>query len=445
MAYEFKLPDVGEGMQECEVIRLHVKEGQRVEAYAPFIDVQTDKASVEIPSPVTGIVTSLFVKEGKVAFVDSTIAWIEEAGTEGRDEQAPPQDPGLEGGETGASQKRQTGVKEPTPERVAAGGRRLVLALPSVRRLARELGVDLSEVRGTGKQGRILAGDVERAREQGASPVRDIGEKESTTTGSTPVSPPPSSAPPLSARGHGKLGQQMEEGIEVVEEIEPLRGIRKVIAQRMVESVKVIPHVTLMDEWDAVELVSLRREVQDLTGSKITYLPFFIKAVLSALRSYPHVNACLDMEREEIIVKKKYHMGIAVATEAGLMVPVIRDVDRKTLLELAAEVSEKAIKGRELKLESSDLRDGTFTITSLGSMGGSFFTPIIAHPQVAILGVGAMKEKPVARDGQVVIRRQVPISLSFDHRLVDGDVAARFLSHMRERIEQPKHLLMEMR
>jgi pyruvate dehydrogenase E2 component (dihydrolipoamide acetyltransferase) len=425
VAYEFLLPDVGEGIHEGEIVKLYVKEGDRIEEFEPFAEVQTDKAVVEIPSPVTGIVRELKVKEGDIALVHSVIAIIDVEGedpapaaSEQKEEAAPKQE-----------EKAESKQAEPQTEAKTETAKKRVLAMPSVRKLARELGVDITQVVGTGKHGRITAEDV-RAFASG-------GQK--ATAMVTPTAEKKSEAPVQEAPTADLA--QLEERI-------PLRGIRRTIAKRMVESKHTAPHVTLMDEIDATELVALRKwgkTVAQERNIKLTYLPFIIKAVIAALREYPTLNASIDDEKEEIVIKRYYHIGMAAATDNGLLVPVIKDADRKSIFELAQEINDKAVRAREMKLEPSELKGSTFTISNLGGYGGQFFTPVINYPEVAILGVGTIKEKPVVYNGEIAIRPQMFVSLSFDHRLIDGDVAARFLARVKQLLENPNLLMMEMR
>lgn len=412
--HEFRLPDVGEGMHECEVVKLHVKEGDQVQEFDTIADVQTDKAVVEIASPVTGILKELKVKEGEVALVDSVIAVFEVEG-EGNTESGASesnQDPKSKE-EIVEDRSQEDSQRKQQPERST----QTVLAMPSVRKLARELEVDLTQVTGTGKNGRILAEDVEAFAKGGQKPVKEA----------TPQ-----------RRG---VQQQAEERI-------PLKGIRRTIAERMTASKQIAPHVTLMDEIDVTELVAVRtrgKKIAKERNTKLTYLPFIIKAAILALREYPTLNASIDDEQEEIVIKHYYNIGLAAATEHGLMVPVIAEADQKTIFELADEIIDKAHRARDLKLAPDEMTGGTFTITNLGGYGTQFFTPIINHPQVAILGIGTIKEKPVVYEGEIVVRPQMFLALSFDHRLIDGDVAAQFFGRVKQYLENPNLLMMEMR
>ncbi|WP_124728152.1 dihydrolipoamide acetyltransferase family protein [Staphylospora marina] len=429
MAYEFKLPDVGEGIHEGEIVKLYVKEGDTIQEFDTFAEVQTDKAVVEIPSPVTGRVRELRVKEGEIALVHSVIAVIDEEGSEAPAESAAPAQTESKPVETVEAKTEETPAATATaqPEK----GRASVLAMPSVRKLARELGVDLTKVKGSGKHGRILAEDVKRFAQGGQ--VSD-NEKVEAVQHEEVKAPAAEAAPEKAAAG-------LEERI-------PLRGIRRTIAKRMVESKHTAPHVTLMDEVDVTELIALRnwgKTVAEQRNIKLTYMPFIIKAVIAALREFPTLNASIDDEKEEIVIKHYYHIGMAAATDGGLLVPVLRDADKKSIFELAGEISDKAARARTMKLEPSELKGSTFTISNIGGYGGQFFTPVINYPEVAILGVGAIKEKPVAVNGEIAIRPQMFVSLSFDHRLIDGDVAARFLMRVKQLLETPNLLMMEMR
>lgn len=424
MAYEFKLPDVGEGIHEGEIVKLYVKEGDTIQEFDTFAEVQTDKAVVEIPSPVTGKVKELKVKEGEIALVHSTIAIIEVDGEEAAVEAPQEEKPAAE-------EKKETAPAPEAKTQTAAepaAKRGHVLAMPSVRKLARELGVDISKVQGSGKNGRILAEDVKKFVEGGQeTAVEEKAERTET-----------------------KAAETVQTAVESVgkEERIPLRGIRRTIAKRMVESKHTAPHVTLMDEVDATELIALRKwgkTVAEERNIKLTYMPFIIKAVIAALRQFPTLNASIDDEKEEIVIKHYYHIGMAAATDNGLLVPVIKDADRKSIFELADEIGDLATRARNMKLEPNEMKGSTFTISNIGGFGGQFFTPVINHPEVAILGVGTIKEKPVVHNGEIAIRPQMFVSLSFDHRLIDGDVAARFLSRVKQLLESPNLLMMEMR
>jgi pyruvate dehydrogenase E2 component (dihydrolipoamide acetyltransferase) len=363
---------------------------------------------------VVGNVLAVFEVEG-----DVSESGDEERETEVTDadvpEQAKPMDHLLEQ----EAKAEDSAGKKSTRVENESGGRQKALAMPSVRKLARELGVNIGQVKGTGPRGRVTAEDVRRFAE---------GE----------------SAKEVEKRKEPPVSGQFVEGEERV----PLRGLRRTIAKRMVESKFTAPHVTIMDEVDATELVRIRewgKKYAEERNIKLTYLPFIIKAVIAALREFPRLNAAIDDETEEIVIKRHIHMGIATATEDGLIVPVVKHADRKTIFELAEEIADLAERARSHKLDVKELKGSTFTITNIGPFGGQFFTPIINYPEAAILGVGTISERPVARDGQVVIRPILSVSLSIDHRLIDGDMAARFLSRLKQLLENPNLLMMEMR
>ncbi|SDY17057.1 dihydrolipoamide acetyltransferase family protein [Thermoactinomyces sp. DSM 45892] len=441
--YQFQLPDVGEGIHEGEVVKLFVKPGDKIEEFEPFAEIQTDKAVVEIPSPVTGVVKELKVEEGQIAIVHSVIAVIdaegEVAAVEGAEEASPVEEVPAEEVAKDAlpAQPSTTAAYEEGTSHIN------VKAMPSVRKMARDMGVDLTRVKGTGKNGRVLAEDVKAFATGGtteevvlpteALPATESVEETPQAT-SAPATPAPK-APKAPLESHG------------TEERMPLRGIRRTIAKRMVESKHTAPHVTIMDEIDVTELIELRTWAKDEAAKanvKLTYLPFIMKAVVSALKEFPMLNASIDDAAEEIVVKKYYHIGMAAATDNGLMVPVLRDADRKSIFQLAQEVTDKAGRAREMKLTADELKGSTFSISSLGNLGGQSFTPIINHPEVAILGVGSIEQKPVVVDGEIVIRSMMHVSVSFDHRLIDGDLAARFISKLKKLLSSPKLLMMEM-
>lgn len=431
--FEFKMPDVGEGIHEGEVVKLYVKEGDHVEEFDTFAEIQTDKAVVEIPAPVTGKVKELRIKEGEVALVGSVIAVFDADGADAAEAQSTAEASKEEVQPAPAQPEKTEGA---APKAVSIEKRRQILAMPSVRKLARQLGIDITQVQGTGKNGRITAEDVESFAKDGqVAETVEPKEKPAEVTKAAPVSPRPiTEKTPIVSVG--------------TEERMPLKGIRRTIAKRMAESKYTAPHVTVMDEFDASELIAWRKWGKEHAADrdvKLTYLPFIIKASIVALREFPMFNASIDDEKEEIVIKRYYHMGVATATDQGLMVPVIKDADQKTIFELADEILDKAIRAREMKLAPDELRGSTFTITNIGSFGGTFFTPIINYPEVAILGVGTIKEKPVVVDGEIVVRPLMYLSLSFDHRLIDGDVAARFLTRVKQLLENPKLLMLEMR
>jgi pyruvate dehydrogenase E2 component (dihydrolipoamide acetyltransferase) len=401
MPFYFKLPDIGEGTVEAEIIKWLVKEGDKVKADQPIVEVMTEKVNVEIASPKNGTIYKILANEGAKVKVGQPIVIILE---EGEQPSSPPP-------QMIVTQPSQATEKEVTQEIQS----QQVLATPAVRKLARELGVDITKVKGTGPAGRITEDDVKQYAQS-----LQISKTEPT-----------------------KPIQTAETRIERI----PYRGIRRSIGEHMVMSVQHAPHATHFEEVDVTELVELREKLKDMvasSGIKLTYLPFIIKAVIQALKKYPIFNASLDEEKGEIVIKKYYNIGIATATPEGLVVPVVKDADKKSIIEIAKEIEVLAEKARIGKLELSDVRDGTFSITNIGSIGGILSVPIINYPEVAILGVHKILEKPIVKDNQVVIRKIMYLSLSFDHRVIDGAMAAEFVNFIKEKLEKPYILLLDL-
>ncbi len=409
---EFKLPDVGEGVAEGEVVKWFVKEGDAVKEDEPLVEVMTDKVNVQIPSPRTGRVSRLMAKEGDIVKVGQTLMIIELEG-EKADTATTPQK---------ATQMLQVSVKPPEEGRAKGEGAALptVLATPATRRLARELNVDLAGVRGTGPMGRITEEDVRAATQSVALKGPGPGVESATVA-------------PRSAAG-GR------------EESVPLRGIRKTIAERMAKSKRTAAHVTHVDEADVTELVLVREALKgsaEKRGVKLTYIPFIVKALIPALKEFPYMNSSLDDQNGTIILKHYYNFGIAVDTEQGLVVSVVKDADKKDLFELAGDIERLAGKARAGELSLDEVHGSTFTISNVGAIGGLFATPIINLPEVAILGVHKITRRPVFRNGMIEARDIMYLSLSFDHRVVDGAYAARFTTRLIETIQDPKKLLAE--
>ena len=394
MAFEFKFPDLGEGITEGQLIKWLVKEGERVKTDQPVAEIETDKAVVELPAPKEGTILRLHYKEGDTVKVGTVLLTIGEPGekVEAKPVPAPALSP-----------------PRPTPAAHA-------LATPSTRKLARELGIDISKVRGTGPGGRITDEDVRKFAE-------------------TAKAPPAPAAPPVTLPK-----------AEGPEERVPLRGVRKTIAERMVRSAYTIPHVTHIEEVDVTRLSEIRereKAVAAKKGVKLTYLPFITKAVIAALKEHPYFNSSLDESTNEIVLKKYYNIGYAVDTEDGLKVVVVRDADKKSILEIAREIEVLADAARKRTIALRDLKGSTFSITNIGSIGGIAATPIINYPECAILGVYRMREKPVVRNGVVKVRQIMNLSLTFDHRIVDGAQAALFMNTIVEHLEDPDRLLVD--
>lgn len=431
MPFEFKLPDIGEGIHEGEIVKWLVKEGDSVREDQPLVEVMTDKATVEIPAPRAGKILKLNAKEGEVVKVGSVLVIIEEVG-EAKPEPkrepvtVPPMPQPKPEPEPVATA---TAIAAPPPPQApAAPPTQRVLATPATRKLARELGIDISQVQGTGPGGRVTDEDVRRF-----AAMR--------------TAPPPTPTPPPTPKPTAPAFTPSTVVTDRREERIPLRGIRKRIAEHMHKSKTTAAHFTYVDEVDMTELIQLREQMKPLAeqkGVKLTYLPFIVKASVAALKEMPLLNASLDETTGEIVLKKYYNIGFATATEDGLIVPVIKDADRKSLLEIAAEIERLAKAAREGKIALQDIQGGTFTITSLGALGGLFATPIINYPEVAILGIHEIKKRPVVKDDQIVIRDIMYVSLSFDHRLIDGDVGARFCKKIISYLENPKLLFLEL-
>jgi len=364
MSIELKLPDVGEGIAEGEIVRWLVAEGAQVKEDDLLVEILTDKANIEIPSPVSGTLLRILAKSGQVVKVGEPIALIEPA----------------------------------TVKSAGAGGE--VLATPVVRKLAKDLGVELSALAGSGPGGRVTEEDVRRA----AAPSVPAG---------TPTEFP--------------SGERI-----------PFKGKRRMIARKMVAAKTRVPHALLVDEADVSVLLAERakmREIGEREGVRITVLPFIMKAVAGALQRHPALNASLDEDRDAIVRKKTIDIGMAVDAEDGLVVPVVRNADGKSVIELAREIDRLSAAAREGTVAPGDLAGGTFTISSVGSIGGLFSYPIINVPEAAILAAHKIVTRPVVRDGEIVPREMMYLSLSFDHRIVDGGEATRFLNEVVRRIE----------
>ena len=396
MPIELKLPDVGEGIAEGEVVRWLVAEGAQVKEDDPLVEILTDKVNVEIPSPVTGTVVKIAAAPGQVVKVGELLALIEPAAGQARPVHhvmAPSDRP------TSAPREGTEPVQGSPPKRAGAPGGD-VLATPVVRKLAKDLGVELGEVPGSGTGGRVTEEDVRRA----AGPKEPAGIPAESTS----------------------------------EERIPFRGKRRMIARKMVAAKTRVPHALLVDEADVSGLLAERakmREVGEREGVRITILPFLMKAVAGALQRHPALNASLDESREEIVLKKTVDIGMAVDAEDGLVVPVVRNADEKSVIELAREIDRLSAAAREGSLAPGDLAGGTFTISSVGSIGGLFSYPVINVPEAAILAAHKIVTRPVVRDGEIVPRDMMYLSLSFDHRIVDGGAATRFLNEVVQRIE----------
>ncbi len=419
MAYVFKLPDIGEGIHEGEILKWFVNVGDTIKEDDPLCEVQNDKAVVEIPSPVEGEVLEIHVAEGDIAIVGDPLISIAAEGYEG-DHEAEPQG---EETEDVVPEADQTEEREEMASSQKQSDERLVIAMPSVRKYAREQGVNIREVNGTGKNGRILREDIDRFL------AGDVVEEK--VVASTP---------------EGEVSTSSLEVEAYPETREKLRGIRKVIAEAMVRSKTQAPHVTLMDEVDVTELVQHRNRFKEIAaeqGIKLTYLPYVVKALISASKKYPILNAAVDDETEEIVYKHYYNIGIAADTEQGLLVPVVKNADRMSIFEISAKINELADKARNGKLTAEEMKGASNTITNIGSAGGQWFTPVLNYPEAVILGIGRIAEKPVVRNGEVVVAPVLALSLSFDHRIVDGATAQLALNQIKRLLHDPQLIMME--
>lgn len=467
MSMQFRLPDLGEGITEAELVRWLVKPGDKVALDQEVAEVQTDKAIVELPSPIEGTVLELNVAEGQMVPVKTVLLTIGEAAQDMPPAQTNTQ-ASAETQTAGSSSLSQPVIAGPTLEMIRGNGApgkeahggtgRRVLATPVARRMARELGIDLATITGSGPAGRIRTEDVQRLITQsetnGSSQPGEHGNGRagrvdggarnggaSTLEVSSEIATTERPAPTYATASAALPGEAVQE-----EERIPLRGLRRRIAENMVISTSTIPQVTSMVEVDASGLVALRQSIlaeAERQGVKLSYLPFIVKALVHALGLYPYVNSTI--EGEQIVLKHTYHIGIATATPDGLLVPVLRSADRLTVLEIAREVSRLAEAGRERKLQLHELRGSSFTISNYGTVGGFFTTPIINPGEAGILGLGRIVKRPWVVDDRVEVRPVLPLSFTADHRLIDGELVMRFLNTLIASLENPNLLLLNMR
>jgi pyruvate dehydrogenase E2 component (dihydrolipoamide acetyltransferase) len=551
--FEFELPDLGEGVAEGEILAWHVSPGDRVEEDQVLAEVETDKAAVDVPSPVAGLVRELHYEPGDMVETGTVFVTIapdedvdersestDSASGEGRPASSEAESSESASGETASSVDGTDGETATTSGTSAAGGR--VFAPPNVRRLARELGVEITAVEGSGPSGRITEGDVRAAAEddeesevksavsrvdgdgedepQVKSAVRRVGSgsgqgdapqgaddgqtavKSAVSTADSTAERDQTLATPATRKIARDLGvdvdalptdqsrdgqpyvdeaavrafaasaEELEEGqasgaavaetaetepaitdregedvtAAAGERREPYQGIRRTIGQRMAQSRREVPHATHHDRAVVEGLVDARERLEPLAEERdvrLTYTPLLLKCVAAALREHPILNSELDTEAEEIVFHDAVHLGVATATDHGLVVPVVEHVDEKGLLEIAREVNDLVARARERDLAREEMQGGTFTVTNFGAIGGEYADPIINVPQTAILGTGALKERPVASEGEVVAKPTLPLSLAIDHRVIDGADAARFVNTLKEYLAEPRRLLLE--
>ncbi len=437
MPYEFKFPDVGEGIHEGEIVKWFVKEGDKVKADQPLGEIETDKAVVEMPSPKSGKILKLHVPAGGIIHVGETMVTIlEEHETDedakkhmeikAQEKHEPKKEAKSDVPYTGSVVGFLEEAKEVKPiptakQEVKSAMQTGVLATPAVRNLAKQLNVDLSMIKGTGPEGRITIEDVQKA--AGATKKEEQWH--------------------ASERVRDELTRSQVTGIKVTRKYDffgyiekvPLHGVKKIVAQKMTDSIFTAAQLTNMHEADVTELAALRekeKSAYEKESVKLTFVPYIVKAIASCLKGHPYLNASL--EGDEIVLKKYYNIGIAVDTEEGLIVPVVKGADAKDIKTIAKDIDKLANDARNKKINLMDLRGGTFSVSNLGSVGVGFFTPIINYPESAILGVGRIMEKPVVRSGKIEIRKMLPLSLTYDHRIVDGAQAARFMNDLIERL-----------
>jgi pyruvate dehydrogenase E2 component (dihydrolipoamide acetyltransferase) len=422
MRYIFKFPDIGEGLTEGIIIEWHVDKGNAVKVGQPLVKMETDKVVTDIPSPREGVIAARYGKVGETIHVGEVLVEIDiegEAAAEAPAPEAQVEEKGagvvgtIEVASNNALLPASDEGTEPRPAAERAVPRK-VLATPVARAMARELNIDINQVTGTGPAGRVMKSDIQNFH----SPATAV---ESTATQVTAT---------------GTAGRV---------EVRPMSQIRKSIAKNMLRSKQSTAHMTLFEEPEVSALVDARaryKEEYKKEDISLTYLPFIIKAVVAALKRHPELNSEMDFEKGNIIYKNYYNIGIAVNTEDGLVVPVIRDADRLTIRELSRAVAEIAVKARERKLTLDDMKDGTFTITNYGALGGWFGVPVINYPQVGILGIGRINQQPVVDNGEIKVGNVMPLSLSVDHRMVDGAEATEFLNDVAAGVADPLSLIM---
>ncbi len=454
--FEFKLPDIGEGVTEGEVVSWLVKEGDPIQEDQEMVEIMTDKATVSIGSPKAGVIGRLHADVGQVVAVGAVLVTIQLSGgaaaaSAGGDPEAPAAEPkkdvaasavgdikeSLPGMDLGGPRSKRPTSLAPTPAEEYLNDK--PLAAPATRKLARELDVDLRRVRPTGEGGRVTKEDVERyASGAGAA---------STALAVTPPAPPAVSAGvSLAVRELAPVPVAQPVEAKAREERVAIRGMRKRIYENMARSKHTAAHFTYVEECDVSALKALRERSNQLaarSGVKLSFLPFIVKAVVAALKKHPALNCLVDDSTGEMVLRKHFDIGIAAATEAGLTVPVLRAADQRSLVDMAKEIERLGSAARDGKLAMSDLGGSSFTITSLGKQGGLFATPIVNYPEVAILGVHEIKRKPVVRGDEIVIGEVMLLSLSFDHRIIDGHVGAAFAQEIVAYLQEPELLFIE--
>jgi len=432
VAFEFKLPDIGEGIHEGEIVKWFVKAGDQIEEDDVLAEVQNDKSVVEIPSPVSGTVEEVLVDEGTVAVVGDTIVKIDAPDAEEMTFKGSDSDESASQSSESADDSKEEAATESTSastQEEDVDENKRVKAMPSVRKYARENGVNIKAVSATGKNGRITKEDIDAHLNGGQTTSESTTEAQGTEETASAAQSAPTAT----------------EG-EFPETTEKIPAMRKAIAKAMVNSKHTAPHVTLMDEIDVQELWDHRKKFKEIAaeqGVKLTFLPYVVKALVSALKKYPALNTSFNEEAGEIVHKHYWNIGIAADTDRGLLVPVVKNADRKSIFQISDEINELAVKARDGKLASDEMKGATCTISNIGSAGGQWFTPVINHPEVAILGIGRIAQKPIVKDGEIVAAPVLSLSLSFDHRQIDGATGQNAMNHIKRLLNNPELLLME--
>jgi pyruvate dehydrogenase E2 component (dihydrolipoamide acetyltransferase) len=424
--YEFKFADIGEGIHEGKILEYNFKVGDKINEGDTLVVVETDKVNAEIPVPVDGKIVKLGPKEGEIVHVGEILAVIDdgegdaEKASDDNNESKKPDESISESDEAGVVGQLEVSneviASEPEEMETSTDEKR-VLATPVARKLASDLGIDIKQVKGTGEHGRVLRTDIEAHNENSSKPIT-----QSTSRVETPQ-------------------VKTNEG----DRREKISSLRKSVVKAMTLSKQVIPHTTLIDELDVTELVKFRNNYKEMAkteGIKLTYMPFIIKALVKAIKDFPVFNSSFDQENEEIIYRKNINIGIAVDTPDGLIVPNIKNADQLSLFGIASEVERLASLAKERKIQLSELANGTITITNFGAFDAISGTPIIKHPEVAILGVGKITKKPIVVDNEIAIGDILPISLTFDHRIIDGADGGRFMMSFKKYLKDPLLLLM---
>ena len=428
--FQFKLPDIGEGIAEGEIVKWFVKPGDTINEDDTLLEVQNDKSVEEIPSPVTGTVKNVIVPEGTVANVGDVLVEIDAPGHNSAPSTSAP---------SAEAPKEKVETSDSASVVEAADPNKRVLAMPSVRQFAREKDVDISQVTATGKGGRVTKEDIENflAGAPSSAPAKSEAPEAAT----------PKEAAPAAESKPAEPAKPFKSNLGDLEERVAMTPTRKAIAKAMVNSKHTAPHVTLHDEVEVSKLWDNRKrfkEVAAANGTKLTFLPYVVKALTATVKKYPVLNASIDDANQEIVYKHYYNIGIATDTDHGLYVPNVKDADRKGMFAIADEINEKAKLAHDGKLSAEDMRNGTITISNIGSVGGGWFTPVINYPEVAILGVGTIAQQPIVNaEGEIVVGRVMKLSLSFDHRIVDGATAQQAMNNIKRLLADPELLMME--